>query len=261
MKPKNLLLLFVMVVFMAGGALAQAPKKAVAKAGLGSAAKKPAPATASKAKPKAKAPKGKAATKVKTSGDMEFEEIVCYEEGPCTFNILKGDTLVYEVNTTGKQYTLMIIPNKFDAATIADFNWKLTGAETRSGHVAINTSGMNNAKNYLTSLPAGELKLSDASAIWISNNTFKEISKGQSLISVDGGATEAYSSPEVDAVSQPVNYKGKDLTLEGFAIQSKPEGQPDRKEIWILNVSSNLLILKMDTGNLSMSLKEVRKRK
>jgi hypothetical protein len=260
MKPKNLVLLFVMVVFMAGTVLAQTPKKAVAKAGIGSAKKAPAP-VASKAKPKAKTPKGKAASKVKTSGDMEFEEIVCYEDGPCTFNILKGDTLVYEVNAPGKQYNLMIVPNKFDANTIADFNWKTTAPDSKSGHVVINTSGMNNAKSYMATLPAGELKLTDASSVWLSNNSFKEISKGQSLIAIDNGAQEAYSSPEVDAVAQPVNYKGKDLTLEGFAIQSKPEGQPDRKEMWILNVSSNLLILKMDTGSWTMALKEVRKRK
>jgi hypothetical protein len=247
-----------MVLFMAGNIMAQAPKKAVAKAGIGGTAKK-APAPTTKAKPKGV--KGKSASKVKTSGDMEFEEIVCYEDGPCTFNILKGDTLVYEVNAPGKQYNLMVVPNKFDANTIADFNWKTSAPDSKSGHVMINTTGLNTARQIAANLPAGELKLSDASAIWLSNANFKEISKGQSLISIDGGAQEAYSSPEVDAVSQPVNYKGKPLSLEGFAIQSKPEGQPDRKEIWIMNVSSNLLILKLDAGNWSMAIKEVRKKK
>src|SRR4051812_44731791 len=167
---KNLVFLL-MVLFMAGNVLAQTPKKAVAKAGIGG-AKKAAPAPTTKAKPKGK--KGKTSSKVKTSGDTEFEEIVCYEDGPCTFNILKGDTLVYEVNAPGKQYNLLIVPNKFDANTIADFNWKTTAPDSKSGHVTISTAGLNNSNKITTVLPAGELKLADASAIWISNANFKE---------------------------------------------------------------------------------------
>ena len=76
------------------------------------------------AKPKTST-KGKTATKSKksnssklnTSGDMEFEELICYEDGPCTFTIVRKDTLVYEVNAAGKQYDLFIIPNKFESSS------------------------------------------------------------------------------------------------------------------------------------------------
>ena len=53
----------------------------------------------------------------------------------------------------------------------------------------------------------------------------------------------------------------KQIDLEGLAIQTKPEGQPDRKEMWVLNITSNLLIFKLDLGKTSMMLKEVREKK
>src|SRR2546425_12112197 len=59
-------------------------------------------------------------SKKKTTSATEFEEVICYQDGPCTFNIIKRDTLVYEVNDAGKQYNLFLIPNKFDANTIVD---------------------------------------------------------------------------------------------------------------------------------------------
>ena len=223
-------------------------------------------APASKTAPKKTAAKGKkksgSAKKLKTTGEVEYEEVICYEDGPCTFSILKGDTLVYDVNAAGKQYSLYVIPNKFDAGTIADFNWISGGSDIKSGHVVLGTQALASARKYLTALPAGELKLTDASAIWLSNVNFKEITKGQSSLALDNDAAETFSSPETDAVTLPINYKATTLTLDGFAVQDKPEGQTGRKEIWILNISNNLLLIKVDNGgNFSMQLKEVREKK
>jgi hypothetical protein len=78
---------------------------------------------------------------------------------------------------------------------------------------------------------------------------------------MDNDPTETYKSPEADAVTTQINYKGKPLNLEGFTIQNKPEGEPGRKEVWILNISNNLLIIKLDNNSWSMLLKEVRERK
>jgi hypothetical protein len=216
--------------------------------------------------PKKTAPKGKSIAKknvkkIKTSsGNNEFEELICYEDGPCTFNILRGDTLVYEVNAAGKHYNLLVVPNKFDATTIADFSWIATAPENKAGHITINTKGLTTSKKYISNLPAGELKLADASSIWMTSSNFKEIAKGQTSIAFDNNQPESFSSPEADAVTVAVNYKGKPLNLEGFALENKAEGQPDRKEIWVLNVSTNLLIIRMDIG-WTMQLKEVRERR
>jgi hypothetical protein len=51
------------------------------------------------------------------------------------------------------------------------------------------------------------------------------------------------------------------LSLDGFAVENKREGEAGRKELWVLNVSNNLLIIKLDNSSWSMQLKEVRARK
>ena len=226
------------------------PKPVAAKPKTGTAVKP-------KAKPKAKK-SSSSSSKLNTSGEMEFEELICYEDGPCTFTIVRKDTLVYEVNASGKQYDLLIIPNKFDGVSIADFNWKMIGGENKSGHVVINSTGINSARKYMFTLPGGELKLSDASSFWLSNLNFKEIAKGETTLAVDGGETETFKSPPADAVSTDINYKGRPLSIEGFALQNKNEGESGRKEIWVMNVSNNLLVIKLDNVSWSMKLKEVR---
>jgi hypothetical protein len=220
-------------------------------------------AQAKKAAPTAKksstATKSKRSTK-KATGKTEFDELICYEDGPCTFSIHKGDTLVYDVNAAGKQYTLFAIPNKFDAAALADFNWVTSAPDSKSGHVTINAKALKSSKRYMNILPSGDLKLTDATSLWFCADNFSEITKKPTSLSLDNNSPESFSSPDDDAVSINVNYKGKDISLDGFAIQTKPEGEPGRKEIWILNISSNLLIIKMDVG-WTMQLKEVRARK
>jgi hypothetical protein len=151
-----------------------------------------------------------------------------------------------------------VIPNKFDGVSLADFNWKMVGGENKSGHVVINSQGINSGRKYMFNLPGGELKLSDASSFWLSNLNFKEIAKGETTMSIDDGAMETFKSPPADAVSTDINYKGRPLSIEGFALQNKPEGEAGRKEIWVMNVSNNLLLIKLDNVSWSMKLKEVR---
>lgn len=236
------ILVFSLLVLVAGGSFAQAKK---------------ATAVAKKGATKSKRVTKKSTASVKT----EFDELVCYEDGPCTFNIHRGDTLVYDVYTTGNQYTMLVVPNKFDAGVVADFNWMTTGSVNKKGHVTISAKALESGKSYLASLPEGELKLTDASALWLGGENFRDLSKKETPVSIDNGKPETFKSPDEDAVSAPVNYKGKEISLEGFAIQTKSEGEPDRKEIWVLNVSSNLLMFKINSGNFNMELKEVRERK
>jgi hypothetical protein len=209
--------------------------------------------------------KSKTNKRLKTSsGGAVLDELDCIENGPCSFKIRKGDTLVYDVSGSGQQYNLMIIPNKFDDLAIADFNWiSLAGGEKKSGHVVISTAGLTASKKYITNLTPGELKLADASMFWLCGNSFKEIASEQKQTSVtfDNNAAEVFSSPEEDAVSTPINYKGNPIELDGFLIQNKPEGSAGRKEIWVLNTTSNLLMFKIDNGSTTMLLKEVREKK
>jgi len=242
------------------GLFAQAkPSTKTTTAAKPAAAKPKTSTTSAKSKTSSKGKKSSSnSRKLNTSGDMEFEELICYEDGPCTFTIVRKDTLVYEVSSAGRTYDLLVIPNKFDGAALADFNWKMVGGDNKSGHVVINSTGINNARKYVFNLPGGETKLNDASSFWLSNLNFKEIAKGSTSLSIDDGTAETFSSPPADAVSTDINYKGKPLSIEGFALQNKAEGEAGRKEIWVMNVSNNLLLIKLDNGNWSMRLKEVR---
>jgi hypothetical protein len=209
--------------------------------------------------------KSKTNKRLKTSsGGVALDELDCIENGPCSFRIRKGDTLVYDVSGAGQQYTLLIIPNKFENTTIADFNWiTMSGADKKTGHVVINTVALTTSKKYITSLLPGEIKLSDASMFWLCNSSFKEIAYDpkQTSVTFDNNAPEVFSSPEEDAVSTPINYKGNPIELDGFLIENKPEGSAGRKEIWILNTTSNLLMFKIDNGTTTMLLKEVKEKK
>jgi hypothetical protein len=212
---------------------------------------------------KGSAKKSKTNKRLRTStGNVILDELDCIENGPCSFKIRKGDTLVYDVTEAGKQYSLHIIPNKFDNAALADFNWFTQGGDNRVGHVVINTAALA-SKKYITTLPAGELKLTDASVFWLCGSSFKEIASAtkQTSVTLDGGTAETFSSPEEDAVSTPINYKGNPIDLDGFLIQNKPEGTTGRKEIWVLNTTNNLLMFKLDNGTTSWLLKEIRENK
>ncbi len=219
--------------------------------------------TTSKKKTTSKKSKGKtksvSGSKIQTDGGSELDLFTCYEGGgPCTFTVLKGDTLVYTVNTAGQQYDLYVIVNKFSGESLADFNWYTSAPNSQSGKVTINTVGIKTSKQYTSILTPGELKLNTGSAIWLTQANFKESAKKETLIAFDAGAPEKFYSPEVDAVATTINYKGKQVDLDGFALQNKNEGEAGRKEIWVLNESLNAMILKMNTDNMSMQIKEIR---
>jgi hypothetical protein len=210
-----------------------------------------------------KTAKGKKSAKKKTTASgTEFEELICYQEGPCTFSIVKGDTLVYDVTAAGNSYKLFIIPMKYAENTISDFNWFTSAPDNRSGHVTINAAALKSSKKYISMPQAGgELKLNDASFLWLCGDNFNEIAKKQTTMTIDNGGAETFTSPEEDAVTSTINYKGKTIEADGFLIENKSEGQPGRKSFWVMNISYNLLFFKADFGNMSMLLTEVREKK
>jgi hypothetical protein len=210
----------------------------------------------------AKSVKGKKTAKKKsTTGGSEFEELICYEEGACTFSVVRGDTLVYDVNSGGSSYQLFIVPLKYTENTISDFNWTTSAPDNRSGHVTINTAALKSSKKYVSFPQGGEQKLNDASFLWLCGDNFKEIVKKITTMTIDNGAAETFTSPEEDAVTASINYKGKTIEVDGFIVQNKEEGQPGRKVVWVMNISYNLLFFKADFGNMSMVLTGVREGK
>jgi hypothetical protein len=75
-------------------------------------------------------------------------------------------------------------------------------------------------------------------------------------MSFDGKAAETFYRPEKDEVTPTINFKGKNVNIDGFIINNKEDGTGD-KTIWIHNSSANTLILKMDIG-FTIELKEVK---
>jgi hypothetical protein len=219
-------------------------------------AKTPVKKTASKSK----TAKKKTGTKIKTSTDDELDIFMCFEGGgPCTFTILKGDTLIYTVNQNSTSYDMYIVANKFTANALADYNWYTTETQARKGKIQINALGLTKGNKYLFNYTSGDTKLNDASTIWLSEKSYKEIAAGTgSKISIDNGAEETFKSPEVDESNVTITYKGNQVSLEGFAIQNKSVGEAGRKELSYLNISDNLLLLKADLEGSSIVLKEVR---
>jgi hypothetical protein len=210
---------------------------------------------------KGKTTKGKNGSKIKTSGDDEYDLFICYEGGgPCTFTLLKGDTLVYKVNQTGKSFDLFVIPNKFESATIADYSWYTSAPDSRSGKVQVSAAGLLKGAKYLLNYASGDTKLSDGSTLWLSEKSYKEIAaKTGAKMSIDNSSEETFKSPESgDESNVTIQYKSKEILLEGFAIENKAIGEMGRKELSYLNISTNLLLLKAEFDNGSMVLKEVR---
>ncbi len=243
---KSILVLLICVFCAQNSILAQKGKKA--------------PAKKTAAKGKAKTSKTKKGSKLKTTGDDELDIFTCYEGGgPCTFTILKGDTLVYSVNSSGKSYEMFVVANKFTSNVLADYSWYTTTPDGRNGKVQINANGLMKGGKYLLNLASGDTKLTDGSTIWLSEKSYKDIAaKTGAKMSIDNGAEETYNSPEADESNVSVKYKGNEILLEGFAIENAAAGNKGRNELSYMNVSDNLLLLKADLVSGSMILKEVR---
>ena len=222
--------------------------------------KKPVKKSSAKKGSSKKSSSKRTSSKVGTTAETEFEELSCYVDGACTFSIVKGDTLLYAVSGASGNYDFGIIPLNYKENQISDFNWYTS--DGRKGHIVINTTGLKASKKYI-SMPTtgGELKLNDASFLWLTGANFAELSSKKMKITIDNKAQEDYYSPDEDAVTIPINYKGKALDLDGFIIQNKDAGAADRVELNVLNISYNLLIFKADYGNTTITLKEVREKK
>jgi hypothetical protein len=245
--------IFFFVCFVLGiyGAGVQAQKKRTTTKRTTTSKKK-----STKSKGKTKSATG---SKLQTDAGSELDLFTCYEGGgPCTFTVLKGDTVVYSVSATGQTYDLFVIVNKFNGESFIDFNWYTSAPNNQSGKVAINTASLKTAKQYTTMLTPGAQQLNSGSAFWFTQLNYKESAKKETTIAFDAGAPEKFFSPEVDGIDVPINFRGKQVNLEGFIMQNKNEGEAGRKEIWVLNTSLNLLILKMNTDNMSMQIKEIK---
>jgi len=186
-----------------------------------------------------------------------FSLIVINEDGDKEFvGIKQGDKLVYEVNAGGNRYDFIITVNDMDSETGIDFNYEMTNSSNTKGHVNVSADARAKATKYVNYFKGGDLNLTDACTVWLSDKNFNDMPERKTTIQLDNTAAETFYRPKDDEVSPVVKIKGENKTIDGFRINNAADGNGN-KTLWIHNDSSNSLILKMELG-WSIVLKEIR---
>ncbi|TAD91319.1 MAG: hypothetical protein EAY75_03760 [Bacteroidetes bacterium] len=204
--------------------------------------KKPAPKKTVAKKP---VPKGKKI--ITTTGKTMLSLQVIKDDATYFYDIVKGDKLVYEVNANGNKYDFIVTINNYDYNTGIDFAYEMTNESKTKGRVRISSKALQSSKKYVNYFTGGELKLVDALTVWMSYDNFNEISTRKTNLTFDNGAAETFYRPEADAVNPEIVFKGENVVLDGFKMTNEANGSGS-KEVWVHNISSNPLILKMDIG-------------
>jgi hypothetical protein len=172
-----------------------------------------------------------------------------------SYDIQKGDKLLYQVKAGGNEYDFIVTINSDDENGL-DFNYEMTNSNKTSGHVVISNKARNEATKYVNFFRGGELKLTDASTIWLSGKNFSDMPNKKTTMTLDNGVPETFYRPEKDEVNPVVKIKGEDKKLDAFIINNGADGTGN-KTMWINGISSNSLIVKMDLG-WSIVLKEIK---
>jgi hypothetical protein len=172
-----------------------------------------------------------------------------------SYDIQKGDKLVYQVKADGNEYDFIVTINDEGEKGI-DFNYEMTNSNKTSGHVTISNQARSEATKYVNFFRGGELKLTDASTIWLSGKNFSDMPNKKTTMTLDNGVPETFYRPENDEVNPVVKIKGEDKKLDAFIINNGADGTGN-KTMWINGISSNSLIVKMDLG-WSIVLKEIK---
>jgi len=220
-------------------------------AALNAQTKKPAPKTTTAKKT---TPKGKKA--ITTTGKTMLSLQVIKDDATYFYDIVKGDKLVYEVNSNGNKYDFIVTINSYDFNTGIDFAYEMTNESKTKGRVRISSKALQSSKKYVNYFTGGELKLSDALTVWMSYDNFNEISTRKTNMTFDNGSAETFYRPEADAVNPEIDFKGENAVLDGFRMTNQADGNGS-KEVWVHNISTNPLILKMDIG-FTIELRAVR---
>lgn len=188
---------------------------------------------------------------------LPLDEVLFTDDnGVSTFDIQKGDTLIFAVNAGGSQYDFVVSVNEYSYDNGIKFNWYMTEPVGLSGNIIVTPDAKNNATRYHNYFSYGEKTLTDASCIWLSGTNFGDMPARTTSIKMDNNAAENYLRPQDDAVKHVINYRGKEVTLDAFKINNGKEA-PYTRELHVLNTSANPLIVSMNLG-WTISLKEIR---
>ena len=174
-----------------------------------------------------------------------------------SYLLQKGDELLYQVTAFGTQYDFIVTVNSGGAEKPLDFNYRMTNTAGTAGHVIISAAARATAKQYINYFTGGELLLTTASTVWITDANFTDFATQKTTMAFDGGATETMYTSAHSEVNPVIKIKGTERKLDGFSITNAAFGNKGDKTLWINNSSLNPLIIKMELG-FTIELKEIR---
>ena len=203
------------------------------------------------------AKKTRKAVKILKGGRPSADDQLLCTEGDdviCTWDVYKGDTLVYTVNDGGKTYDYTAVITLFDplGKGIA-FTWKMSDPVNTSGTVTMSAAAVASAHKMVNYFSGGASALTDASAVFMSTAVFNEFIKKKSTLQMDNTPAEAWIRPDEDNADLTINFRGKQTNMDLLRL-TNAKGD---KEMWVQNISTSPVVVKM-TGAFTITLKEVR---
>jgi nitrogen fixation protein len=196
-------------------------------------------------------------TAQKSVKSMYLPIIIKNDDGSTgSYELKKGDKLVYRVNAGGSEYDFIVTINKETPKGGLDFNYEMTNSNNTKGHVVISSVARSKATKYINYFRGGELNLTDAITVWLSYKNFGDMPDKKTTMQLDNNSPETFYRPEKDEANPVVKIKGEDKKLDAFIINNAADGTGN-KTMWINGISSNSLIVKMELG-FSIQLMEIK---
>jgi len=167
-----------------------------------------------------------------------------------------GDQLVYEVNANGNVYDFIVTLQPESDQYRYSFDWEMTAPVNKKGHVNVSKEAASDSKRYKNYFGGGDLTLTDACTVWMTYANFGELPDKQTTMQMDDGEPTTFYRKDEAETEYEVLYKGRKVKLDVFKMDNDKKGG-QRQQLWIQNISSNSLIVKMDLG-WTIRLKEIR---
>lgn len=166
-------------------------------------------------------------------------------------------TYIYEVQFQGNTYDFRVTNPIVNMANGISFKFKMTGDVGIGGLISISKEATDTAHTQNNRFSNGDLQLTDATTVWISNAVFNDLkTKGETFISADIFGEKQYEvivdDYNDDDEFYTVRVDDKDKYIRCIKIASKDGDE----EIWINDDPKNPLILKMKLS-FSIELKQI----
>jgi tetratricopeptide (TPR) repeat protein len=154
-------------------------------------------------------------------------------------------TYRYDVYFNGANYEFLVTPSEVNMNNSVRFGWRMTSAEGKQGNVTISKAALDTAHGEVNTFAGGDLQLSNATTVWVSNAVYKELKQtGKSQIQATDGARKVFEVVDDDEPATITNTKGQTRALKNIHVKS----EDDAEHLWINDDPANPIITRMDLG-------------